>query len=87
MRSVGSWQELLDHLEEELEGATPSEPFLAPSHLGPVPAELRARAARVQERIASNKGELRAAMATLRQEIALLPAREPDAAQFFDTLA
>ena len=87
MSSVRSWAELLDRLEEELEGATPAESFLPPSHLGPVPAELRERAACVQAHIASNEAEIVTAMATLRQEIALLPARADEPAQFLDTLA
>ena len=87
MRSAGSWEELLDRLEEELEGATPSEPFLPPESLGPPPAELAARLHRVQGRLAEAEAEVLQALVVLRQELALLPASQPEHPRFLDTLA
>ena len=87
MRSVRSWAELLDRLEDELEGATPSEVFLAPTHLGPLPAEHADRAARVLARVAAAEAEIAHAMAIVRQELALLPDAPEHAARFVDTFA
>jgi hypothetical protein len=84
---VRSWEELLDRLEEELEGATPPEPFLPPTALGPIPAELVERARGLQDALAAAEQELLVAMVTVRQELALLPAPPAAHAQFVDTLA
>jgi hypothetical protein len=84
---VRSCEELLDRLEEELEGATPTESFLAPSHLGPVPPEHLPRARRVQARMAEAELELAHALAVLRQELALLPGAPAEPSRFVDTLA
>jgi len=87
MTAVRSWEELLDRLEEELEGATPPEPFLPPTKLGPLPTYLLDRARVLQDRIAAAELEVLTAMVTLRQEIALLPAAPAERPQYLDTLA
>jgi hypothetical protein len=84
---VSAWESYLDALEEELEGATPSEAFVAPPDLGPLPADLLDRARALQDRLAANEAELLAAMVTVRQELALLPAPPAAHAQYLDTLA
>lgn len=85
MTSVRSWEELLDNLEEELEGATPSEPFSPPTSLGPLPAHLVAQARRLLDGIGTAELEVLSAMVTLRQELALLQTAEPEPAQYVDT--
>lgn len=85
MSPVRSWEELLDRLEEELEGATPCEPFVPPVGLGPAPTHLVARAVRLQQGLADAEREILAAMVTTRQEIALLSVPLDDHSRFIDT--